>query len=89
MSSRQLHDNAEAFRVDRARQNNAIRRGWAILRYIDDVVELCFDWFIDEICSTIDWLLGQPLRTGARMLAGRGWRDAEPLWGRYGSATGP
>lgn len=61
--SRKFHDNSEAFRVDRARHNNAIRRGWAILRYIDDDVELCFDRFIDEICSTIDWLLGQPLRT--------------------------
>ena len=27
-------------------------------------VELRFDRFIDEICSTIDWLLGQPLREG-------------------------
>lgn len=62
--SRKFHDNSEAFRTDRARQNNAIRGGWAILRYIDDDVELCFDRFIDEICSTIDWLLGQPLRAG-------------------------
>ncbi|MFD5868119.1 DUF559 domain-containing protein [Corynebacterium sp. NPDC060344] len=61
--SRLHHDNSQAFRTDRARQNNLIRRGYRILRYIDDDVELGFDRFIDEICSTIDWLLGQPLRT--------------------------
>lgn len=61
--SRLHHDNSRAFRTDRARQNNVIRRGYRILRYIDDDVELDFDRFIDEICSTIDWLLGQPLRT--------------------------
>ncbi|WP_295627312.1 type IV toxin-antitoxin system AbiEi family antitoxin domain-containing protein [uncultured Corynebacterium sp.] len=59
--SRKFHDDSQSFRTDRARQNNAIRRGWAILRYIDDDVELRFDRFIDEICSTIDWLLGEPL----------------------------
>ena len=61
--SRLHHDNSRAFCTDRARQNNVIRRGYRILRYIDDDVELDFDRFIDEICSTIDWLLGQPLPT--------------------------
>nr|WP_240941699.1 DUF559 domain-containing protein [Corynebacterium xerosis] len=62
--SRRHHDDSQAFRIDRARQNNLIRRDYRILRYVDDDVELRFDRFIDEICSTIDWLLGQPLREG-------------------------
>lgn len=58
--SRRYHDNSRAFRVDRARQNNVVRRGWVVLRYTDDDVELRFDAVIDEICDTIGVLMGQP-----------------------------
>ncbi|WP_295627680.1 DUF559 domain-containing protein [uncultured Corynebacterium sp.] len=56
--SLKYHHNEWSFRDDRARQNSLTRCGYAILRYSDQDIDLRFGEMIDEICDTIDWLLG-------------------------------
>ena len=58
--SKKFHMDEDVFREDRARQNNVVRRGFAILRYTDDDLWLRFDEVITEISRTIDQLLGGP-----------------------------
>lgn len=60
-----FHADEEVFRVDRARQNNLVRRDVKILRYTDYDVDNRFGEIIDEICDEIGHALGQP-RTRSR-----------------------
>ncbi|WP_295626233.1 DUF559 domain-containing protein [uncultured Corynebacterium sp.] len=62
--STKFHTDPMAFREDRARQNNLVRRGYAILRYTDDDLWLRFDEVIDEIVATIGERMGGPRVTG-------------------------
>ncbi|MFD5869418.1 DUF559 domain-containing protein [Corynebacterium sp. NPDC060344] len=59
------HANEEVFRVDRARQNNLVRRDVKVLRYTDYDVDNRFNEIIAEICDEVGHALGHP-RTESR-----------------------
>ncbi|MFC3850486.1 DUF559 domain-containing protein [Corynebacterium hansenii] len=55
-----FHTDEEVFRVDRARQNNLVRRDVTILRYTDYDLEHRFEHVVDEICDEAAHALGAP-----------------------------
>lgn len=63
--SLKFHADEEAFRVDRARQNNLMRRDVPILRYTDYDIDHRFDEVIAEIHDEATHILGSP-RTSTR-----------------------
>ena len=63
--SMKFHANEDVFRVDRARQNNLVRRDVRILRYADYDLAHRFRDVVDEICDEVAHALGSP-RTASR-----------------------